>query len=363
MQIKDPGYTNRAAVSKNRFDAVALFSGGLDSILGARLVQEQGLKVLGLHFISPFFGKPDQIDQWEDNYGIPVVAVDISREYVSMICNGPVYGMGKTLNPCVDCKILMLTLAKKMMNKLGARFIISGEVLGQRPMSQRLDTLNIIRRDSQVKDILVRALSARHLPPTRPEKDGLIDRSRLGNISGRGRKEQLKLAEKFHIKPIPTPGGGCLLTEKESSRRYLPVLEHFERPDPDEFHLANTGRQFWDDDHWLCIGRNSEDNARLEELAKENDYIFSIRSYPGPLGLGRPAGRNGWDQETIHSASWLVTRFSPRARRSSSTVQVLVKQGRHSHVVEVSRNEAEQQVKWQEPSWDPLRAKALYVPD
>lgn len=345
--------------SRKTFDAVALFSGGLDSILAARLIQEQGLRVLGLHFVSPFFGHPDKVEEWEKLYNIPLMNVDISTSFVDMLCKSPVYGLGKTLNPCIDCKILMLTRAREMLKDFGAQFIISGEVPGQRPMSQRLDTLNIIRRDSDAKDILVRALSARRFPPTDPEKKGLIDRKKLGDLSGRGRKEQLKLARKFNIKPIPTPGGGCLLTEKESAKRYLPLFRHKQKPEPGDFYLANTGRQFWNNDHWLSIGRDKNDNDMLEKLAGKNDYLFKLAFFPGPLGLGRLTHSKKWSPEIIESACELVSRFSPKARQSSRQVDVKVTRGEISQEILVWPGEIENPAQWLEPAWDREAAKKI----
>ncbi|MEG2139801.1 MAG: tRNA(5-methylaminomethyl-2-thiouridylate) methyltransferase, partial [Bilophila sp.] len=168
--------------------AVALFSGGLDSILATRLIQEQGLVVRCLHFVTPFFGKPHLIPHWEEVYGLSIEAVDVSEAYIRLLLERPEHGFGKVLNPCVDCKILMMRTAREIMARLGATFLISGEVLGQRPMSQRRDTLNVIRREGAVRDTLLRPLCAQHLDPTEPELSGLVDRSRLLSIFGRGRK-------------------------------------------------------------------------------------------------------------------------------------------------------------------------------
>lgn len=345
--------------SKQIFHGLALFSGGLDSILAVRLLQEQGLKVLGLHFVSPFFGQPERIEEWEKTYGVPVTAVDISLPFVEMLCSGPRYGLGRILNPCVDCKILMLSRARELLKDYGASFIISGEVIGQRPMSQRQDTLNIIKRDALVKNILIRALSAKLLPPTDPEKSGLVDREKLGSISGRGRKEQLRLASELGITPIPTPGGGCLLTEKESAKRYLPLVKHKPKPGPEDFCLANTGRQFWNNGYWLSIGRNKEDNDRLEELAQDNDYLFKLAFFPGPLGLGRPTDSNSWPPEVIESACELVSRFSPKARKSNRQVDLTIRKGENVQEILVWPGQLEQATLWEGPVWDNDSAKAM----
>lgn len=191
---------------RQQYDALALLSGGLDSILAARTVMDQGLSVLGLHFITPFFGKPEMIPFWLEHYGIEVVPVDVSDTYVAMMLDSPSQGFGKWLNPCIDCKITMLTAAANLLPKYGAKFIISGEVVGQRPMSQRADALNLITKRAQVRDRLLRPLSARCLPATPMEESGLVDRDRLLDWRGRGRKPQYAMAEAYGFTEIPTPG-------------------------------------------------------------------------------------------------------------------------------------------------------------
>lgn len=301
--------------------AVALLSGGLDSILAAKLVQEQGLSVTGLHFVSPFFGKPEKLTHWESLHGLPVRAIDISEPFVQMLARRPAHGFGSVINPCVDCKILMLRQARVIMEETGACCIVSGEVLGQRPMSQRRDTLNIIRRDAGVRDCLLRPLSALRLDPIRAELDGFIDRTRLLGISGRGRKDQIALAERFALREIPAPAGGCLLTEKENARSYWPVLLHSPTPSAADFHLANTGRQYWHDHEtpaqpafWLIIGRNQQDNDALMTLAGEKDLLFKTRDFPGPIALGRFFGKE-WNADAVRGAAAFVASYSPKCAR------------------------------------------------
>ena len=301
--------------------AVALFSGGLDSILAAKLVQEQGIEVTGLHFVSPFFGKPDQVGRWKSLHGLPIRAVDISEPFVRMLAERPEHGFGSVLNPCVDCKILMLRQARTIMEEMGAACIISGEVLGQRPMSQRRDALNIIRRDAGVRDFLLRPLSALHLDPVGAELSGVIDRSRLLGISGRGRKDQLALAQRFALREIPAPAGGCRLTEQENARSYWPVLVHSPAPSAEDFRLANTGRQFWHDTSspvlWLIVGRNQNDNDVLMALARPDDLLFKSRDFPGPIALGRFFGQP-WPAEAVRSAAAFTASYSPKAVRQAA---------------------------------------------
>lgn len=301
------------------YDAVALFSGGLDSILAARLIQDQGLKVKCLHFVTPFFGHPGSIGRWQKLYGLDISAYDVSDEYAAMLAHRPVHGFGKVINPCVDCKILMLRKTREIMKGLGAAFIVTGEVLGQRPMSQRKDTLNVIRRDADVKNLLLRPLCAKLLDETPAEASGLVDRSRLMAFSGRGRKDQMELAERMGITEIPTPGGGCRLTEVENGRSYWPVLKYTPRPDGRDFELANTGRQYWsfaaEPPLRLCVGRNQADNERLLALARPGDILFKTASFPGPVSLARPFPGQKWDEAAVRAAAAFCASFSPKARR------------------------------------------------
>ncbi|MDR0466836.1 MAG: tRNA(5-methylaminomethyl-2-thiouridylate) methyltransferase, partial [Deltaproteobacteria bacterium] len=308
----------------NSYDAVALFSGGLDGILAVRLIEEQGLKVKCLHFTSPFCGDARKIPYWRDRFGLDMDAVDIGDGMVGLLAHGPAHGFGKTLNPCMDCKILMLREAKARMTDYGARCIITGEVLGQRPMSQRRDALHVILRDAGVKDVLVRPLSAKLLPESAVEASGLIDREKLCGVWGRGRKEQLALAERFALPEIPPSAGGCKLTERENARRYWPVLVHAPNPSATEFRLANSGRQFWSNagqgPHWLCVGRDKSDNDSLARNAFPGDALFSLVDFPGPLAVGRQY--QPWPEHVLRDAAALMASAAPRAARLQGTVRV-----------------------------------------
>lgn len=337
------------------YHALALFSGGLDSILAAKTIAAQGLDVLCLHFVSPFFGKPQKIDHWRAIYGLDIIPVDVASEYVAMLSAGPVHGLGKFLNPCVDCKILMLRRARAMLADYGASFIISGEVVGQRPMSQRIDALNIIIRDSGTKGILLRPLCAKRLPESEAEKSGLVDREKLFSMNGRGRKDQMALAEHFRLTEIPTPAGGCLLTEQPSAKRFFPLFMHSTTPRPTDFDLANIGRQFWAGDHWLAIGRNQADNTALEREAGPDDLLFKVRDLPGPLGVARKLPGAVWDDAAVAAAAAFLASFNPKARNSEGPVRVDVAGYPGGHVVVTpSRQTA---IPWQEPTWEEVKAK------
>lgn len=335
------------------YDGIALFSGGLDSILAARLLMEQGRTIKCLHFYSPFFGHPGRVDHWQEVYGLDITALDASAPFVDMLKKGPAHGFGSAMNPCVDCKILMMSLARKHMEEYGAKFLVSGEVLGQRPMSQRRDTLNVIRRDADVRDILVRPLCAQLLDPTAPEENGLIDRSKLLALNGRGRKEQLALAEKFGITEIPTPGGGCKLTEKENTRRFWPVLSRIDAPDVNDFRLADVGRQFWHNEFWLTVGRHKFDNEIYADLIREGDIHFKVAGFPGPIALGRSS--RPWSEEAVREAASLVASYSPKACRAAEEgqrISVRVTVNGKPHLVEVTPC---RETAFHEPTWECAR--------
>lgn len=339
-----------------QYDALALLSGGLDSILAVKLIQDQGLTVLGLHFTTPFFGKTNRFDDWKELYGIDVVEVDISKDYVQMMLDGPPNSFGKWLNPCVDCKIMMLGKAKELMGEYGATFLISGEVMGQRPMSQRRDAMSLIRKQAGVQDVLLRPLSALRLKPTPMEESGLVDRSKLLGIVGRTRKPQLELArEKYGFKEIPTPAGGCVLAEASAAGRFIKLMENKARPHPMDFVVAQIGRQVWADHRWLSMGRKQVENKRLEKLARAQDYLFNTVDFPGPMALGRPTDAGEWDEESLRAAAELTASYASKAVRHFKetgrpvTVSVAHKGETTEMQVEPKR---ETDVDWQEPKQD-----------
>ncbi|MFZ5812923.1 MAG: tRNA(5-methylaminomethyl-2-thiouridylate) methyltransferase [Thermodesulfobacteriota bacterium] len=333
-----------------RYDALSLFSGGLDSVLAARTLMDQGLSVLCLHLVSPFFGKPGRLPHWRETFGLDIAAVDAGEDMVRLLRQGPPHGLGKFLNPCIDCKILMIERAMALLPEYGARFVATGEVVGQRPMSQRLDALNVIRRDSGARDVLLRPLCAKRLPETPMEQSGLVDRSRLHAMGGRGRREQLELAARMGLPEIPTPAGGCMLTELESARRYFPVFAH--KPDPlaADFELANIGRQYWAGNLWLTIGRNQSDNSRLEAAIAAHDLVFKVRDHPGPLALARRLPDAIWDEAAMRDAAAFVASFSPRARAAGRETAVSVGGAVQSPVWVVPARQTP--LGWKEPSWN-----------
>jgi hypothetical protein len=337
---------------RQAYDCLALFSGGLDSMLSCKLMQQQGLRVLGLHFISPFFGRPDRIEHWQSEHDIDILPVDVRREFLQLLLQGPKWGLGKCLNPCVDCKIHMLRRAREMLAMFGARFIVSGEVLGQRPMSQRKDTLGLIRKEAGVQDVLLRPLSAASLPETPMEATGLVDREKLPNITGRGRKPQLELARELGMREIPTPAGGCLLTDPGSCARFWPLISRIDHPEPEDFLLAQMGRQYWNQSHWLTIGRNKQDNQALLQQVQTRDIVFKPEDIPGPLAVGRQHGQP-WSEEMIRSAAELLLSFSPKARKVRGPVRI--RAGSGDFLLDLSLDPgSEADPGWKAPEWEEL---------
>ena len=321
--------------------ALGLFSGGLDSILACRVIMAQGIDVIALKFVTPFFDdhllrRQEQYKaEMVRNYGISVQVVDLGREYVELLKN-PRYGYGRHFNPCVDCKIFMLRRAREAMAEAGASFLLTGEVLGQRPMSQRRDTLRIIERESGCEDILVRPLCARKLRETRPEREGLVDRERLHDFSGRGRRRQMELAAEFGITEYPSPAGGCILTDPNLGRRigryYQDRLAGNGSFQVNDIRLLLIGRQFHlPGGYWFILGRNQQENERLHVLAEEDDWIFTMPSRPGPTGLlrrgGNPAANTAGGDAVRLLAAGLVVRYGGKKDGRRSPAEVWVTQG------------------------------------
>ena len=337
----------------NKYDAVALFSGGLDSILAMRVIMDQGLRVLGLHFVSPFFGKPDAIEKWRQLYGVEVRAVDISEDMLRMIKNGPKNGFGSCLNPCTDCHTLMATKAREIMDAINAKFIISGEVLWQRPMSQRPDAMNIVHRNSHAKGLLLRPLSALKLEPTEVEKSGLVDRSKLLGIYGRGRMDQLQLAKAYGFTEIPGSGGGCILTERKSSTRIWVLFNEFEHPNREDFLLTQAGRFFHHDGYILAINKTSANAELLEVCQKASDIVLELADDMGPLAVGR--SEKPWDAAMIAEAAALMASYANKAIRNlpeGTAVRVSVKHNGAEHFISVV---PKRETLFKEASWEKMQ--------
>ncbi len=319
--------------------ALALFSGGLDSILAVRLVSSLGVRVLAVKFVTPFFDyelldDPEKYKQEiMEKYGIEVILYDLSHNYLDLLHN-PTHGFGKNFNPCIDCKILMFTRAKEMMAQYGASFLISGEVLGQRPMSQRRDTLRVIERDSFNDGLLLRPLSAKLMDATKAETEGWIDREKLLNFSGRGRSRQIKLAAEYGITDFPAPAGGCILADPILSTRIEKIYKgefviKAEEVTVTDIRLLLIGRQFvLPDNSWLILGRNEKENDKIEALAEEKDILLHMPDRPGPTALLRGLKEQSSDStisaKALQDAAGLVVRYGKKVKGIDNSADVEV---------------------------------------
>lgn len=264
--------------------ALGLMSGGLDSTLAAMTLMRQGIEVTGISFVTPFFGA-GKARAASAAIGFPLIVKEISAIHLEMVKN-PKYGYGRNMNPCIDCHALMFRLAGDIMEKEGFDFLFSGEVLGQRPMSQNSNALKSVAKYSGYPDRVLRPLSAKLLPLTPMEEAGLVDRERLLDIQGRSRRRQQALAIEWGFPDFPSSGGGCLLTEVGFANRLRDLLQHDPKASVNDAELLKVGRQFRiSPTAKLILGRNQADNERLEELAEACQLKLHCSNFNGPLGL------------------------------------------------------------------------------
>jgi tRNA-uridine 2-sulfurtransferase len=292
---------------RERVRAIGLFSGGLDSMLAVKVLQAQGIEVIGYAFVTPFFG-PELALRSSGVLGIELETADITDLYVEVLKN-PKYGFGKNMNPCIDCHALMFRLAGRKLALHGARFLFSGEVLGERPFSQNRGALRAVARLSGFEDLIVRPLSARLLEETPPEKAGWVDRERLQDLQGRARRRQIELAAHFGIADYPKPAGGCLLTEPNFSNRLKDLLRDNPEPRPKDLELLKVGRHIrWSRGCKVIVGRREEENNRLEALWERGDFRLWVKGFPGPVVLlPGPAAPSA---DAIRFAAQVAVRYS-----------------------------------------------------
>ncbi|OYD15616.1 hypothetical protein CH330_05125 [candidate division WOR-3 bacterium JGI_Cruoil_03_51_56] len=294
----------------NKPIAVALLSGGLDSVLAIRLILDQGILVTGVNFSGGYLpvqheGK-DPAERAADQLGIPLVRLPIGQEFVEFV-KAPRYGRGRNMNPCIDCHILMVKQAWEYGTKHKARFIITGEVLGQRPMSQNKQSLMLVAKRSGTEGSLLRPLSAKLLEPTVPEKTGLVNRKRLLDIRGRSRKRQIELARKYNVTEFAEPAGGCLLTDAGFARRIKEAFEHNESS-VEMVELLRFGRHFrLPSGGKVIVGRNKTENLELQNRAPPGSILIDGTHLPGPVALLIP----GRKRDRVMAAR-LCGRYSDR---------------------------------------------------
>lgn len=303
--------------------AIALLSGGLDSLLAIRVVQQQGVEVEALHFTSIFNSASEDPSncaaaKGAKMLGVRLTVIEFTKEMLDLV-RDPRYGHGKNLNPCIDCHMTMLIRAREMMPQLGAQFVITGEVLRQRPMSQHRDALNLIARRAGLEGLLLRPLSAKVLDPTIPEKEGWVDREKLLGISGRSRKIQIAEAAARGITEYPAPAGGCLLTDEGFCRKLRDLIDHGDF-DLNDVGLLRYGRHYrLDGGVKVVIGRHDADNRAMGPLARKGDALLHTADIPGPVALLR----GNWSEETVRLAADLLARYSKGRGMDKVSVSVV----------------------------------------
>lgn len=308
--------------NKNNIKAIGLISGGLDSLIAAKFIESLGIEVIGITFLLPWSSsKEPKAVKFSKEINLNIRAIQLDDRYIDML-KKPKYGYGCAYNPCIDCKIFMLSQAKEIMEQEGASFIFTGEVVGQRPMSQVKDKLNIITKESNLKGLLLRPLSAKLLDPTIAEENGIIDREKLLDISGRGRKRQYELAEKFGIKSFGQPAGGCLLTENSFGNKLKDVFNHNYRGYNDTISLK-WGRHFrLNENTRLIIGRDQRENRLLEEFAFNNDLLIRLKDAMGPFGILISTNPT---EDAIKTAGGIIQSFSKAKKMEPQSIEYWTK--------------------------------------
>lgn len=302
-----------------RVRAVGLLSGGLDSTLAVRVLQEQGVEVLGLTFRSCFF-ETLRAEEAASRLGIPLRIIDFSGEHLELVRHPP-HGYGKGMNPCIDCHALMLRHAGQLMEAEGYDFIFTGEVLGERPMSQNRQSLAVVAEESGYADYVLRPLSARLLPPTRPEQEGLIDRSRLLAVRGRSRKPQFELAARYRLTEYPTPAGGCKLTDPNFAKRLADLFQHSTNATARDVELLKLGRHFrLSPAVKVVMGRNWEENEQLLALRRPGELHLIVIGPPGPDVI--IPGTDEVSEEHILLTARLAVTYSDAPQEEPVTVRL-----------------------------------------
>ena len=291
--------------------AIALLSGGLDSTLAVKLILDQGIEVEALNFVTPFCncnrkGRGCEARRVSDELDIPCKVVAVTDEFFRVIRN-PKHGYGSGMNPCLDCRILMFSKARERMAETGAAFVFTGEVLGQRPMSQHRRAMQVIARESGLDGRLLRPLSARLLEPTIPEQEGLVEREKLLALHGRSRRPQIALAGEQGVTDYPCPAGGCLLTDPGFARRMRDLVQFCPDFDLNDVNLLKVGRHFrLSPAARAVVGRNEDENRRLPALGRRNDLLLEVKDCGSPITLLR--GDAG--EREIHLAAALTASYS-----------------------------------------------------
>ena len=323
---------------KKRGHAIALFSGGLDSALAILLMLRQEIEVTALTFMTHFgcdLGDRSSCGSdpfpTAEKFGFNVKLMHLGQKFVDIVTK-PKFGRGREMNICIDCRILMLREAKTLMEMTNADFIITGEVLGQRPFSQVRDKLRVVERESGLQGRLLRPLSAKLLPPTDPELRGLVDRDQLEAINGRSRKRQLELAAQFGLEDYPTPAGGCLLTDHGYSNRLRDLMLHSDRLTFDDLNLLKLGRHFrLDDQTKIIVGRNEAENIQLAAMKRSPHCLLEAPDVGSPVTLLIGDGSD----DNLRLAGAITARYSSGRHLPSVSIKWIRLSDEHEETVEV----------------------------
>ncbi|MFA5178157.1 MAG: tRNA 4-thiouridine(8) synthase ThiI [Candidatus Paceibacterota bacterium] len=289
---------------KTKAKALLLMSGGLDSLLAARILQNQGIFITPICFKSFFFDCA-VAQKTCQQLGLKLIEIDLSKKYLNIL-KSPKYGFGSAMNPCIDCHLLMLKEAKKIMIKNNYDFIATGEVLGERPMSQNQRALDLIEKQAKLTGYLLRPLSAKALPETIPEKQKIINREKLCGIVGRSRKPQLQMVKDFGFKKFVSPGGGCILTDKNYSNNLKILLSVKKNPKENDFLLLKQGRVFWKNNILIVVARDKNESDNLKKIKEKKDLYLEPKNFSGPSVIIRAFGKRNKKEIDILGKEYLL---------------------------------------------------------
>lgn len=329
------------AKTKMNKKAIALLSGGLDSRVALKVILDQGIEILGVSFVTLFCTCTArsscrlEAKKAAEDLGVPIKVVNFSKELLGAV-KAPTHGYGSGVNPCLDCRIAMFKQAKAYLAEVGASFLITGEVLGERPMSQRREAMELIEREAGLEGLILRPLSARLLAPTLPERHGLIDREKLLSIRGRSRQPQIRLADELGIKDYPCPAGGCLLTDRSFARKMRDLMVNLNgKLTLDEVQLLKVGRHFrLSPAVKLVVGRSEAENARLSGRLRSGDWSLELTDTTGPLTLLRSEDSESGEAH-MNLAAAITARYSRMRDESLVSVRAETPDGKERRVVRV----------------------------
>ncbi|MBU2025756.1 MAG: tRNA 4-thiouridine(8) synthase ThiI [Patescibacteria group bacterium] len=303
-------------MKKRKIRALVLFSGGLDSLLAIKILENLGLEITALIFKSLFFDAK-KAKELAKEHRLEVIVINFSKKHLRLVKN-PRWGRGKNMNPCLDCHLLMLNEAKRIMKEGKFELIATGEVLGQRSMSQNKQALRMLEKRAGLEARILRPLSARALEETEYEKQGLVERKKLLNIQGKKRNRQLELVRKYKLLKYSTPSGGCLLTDPCFSERLKKMFKHCPDCREDDVQLLKMGRIFWINNNLAIIGRHERDNKKLLNFWKtkrrKKDVRLRLCHFDGPIGFLRNLGKEKIKEQDLRKIGGLLGWYYPKIR-------------------------------------------------